>query len=162
MYNLYFSLMKTMSYLKLPKDELNVHKVDSTFGSGYYVLQISSLSAKEILQVAETAYHIGKKLILNSLPDKKIRRKLLRYISIAILSERQISELTKVDIKDLGSAKIAALKLYGRGAETVIIKMETGKVLVFANEVFSLVRSLEQSFNIVANEKEFVELIDLI
>ena len=132
--------------------------MNSIFAADYFVIP-PNLSGKEVLRIAETACESGKKVVLNSVPPQKIRRKLLRYVSVAIFDEQQIGELTKVAIRDIASAKTAALKLYGRGAETVMIKMQTGKVLVFADEVFSFVDSLEQDFALVVGEKKNYDLM---
>ena len=132
--------------------------MNSIFVTDYFVIP-PNLSGKEILRIAETICESGKKVVLNSVPPQKIRRKLLHYVSVAIFDEQQISELTKVAIRDIASAKTAALKLYGRGAETVMIKMQTGKVLVFADEVFSFVDSLEQDFALVVGEKKLYDLM---
>jgi len=121
--------------------------MNSTFATDYLVIPLN-LSSKEILNIAETAYYTGKKVVLNSMPPQKVRRKLLKYISLAILDEEQMSELMEVDIKDIEDAKIAALKLYGRGAETVMIKMKIGKTLVFDNEVFSIVQEFDMTPNL--------------
>lgn len=125
--------------------------MNSIFATDYFVIP-PNLSGKETLRIAETACESGKKVVLNIVPPQKIQRKLLRYVSVAIFDEQQIGELTKVAIRDIASAKTAALKLYGRGAETVIIKMKPGKVLVFTDEVFSFFDSLEQDFSFVVDE----------
>jgi len=105
-----------------------------------YFIQ-SAFSDKEVLHNTETAYKEGKKVVLNSMPSHKVRKKLLRYVSIVILNESQIAELAEVDIRNIESAKIAALKIYGMGADTVIIELKNQKVLVFAEEVFKLIES---------------------
>lgn len=125
--------------------------MNSVFATDYFVIPLN-LSNKEFLHIVETACENGKKVVLNSVPPQKIQRKVLRYISVAIFDEQQIGELTRVEVRDIASAKTAALKLYGRGAETVIIKMRTGKGLVFANEVFSLVDSLEYYLDLIPND----------
>lgn len=124
--------------------------MNSTSETDYFVIP-SELSSREILSSTEMALENGKKVVLNSLPPQKIRRKLLRYVSIAVFDEQQIGELTGVEVHNIESAKIAALKLYGRGAETVMIKIGGEKRLIFNEEVFSFVDSLQQEVDWVSN-----------
>jgi len=117
--------------------------MDKVFTSNYLVLQ-PDFSIRDTLYMAENAYREGKKIVLYFVPDKKIRRKLLRYISVAILDEGQIGEVAKVRIEGLLSIKTAALRIYGRGVETVMVKMYDSRVLIFAEESFRILDCFEK------------------
>lgn len=109
-----------------------------------YLILHPHYSNNEILNIAETAHKEGKKTVLYSVPDFKIRKKLLRYVSIAVFDEFQMGEVSKVSINGLSSLKNAMLRLYGRGVETVIVKMRSGETLVFAEERFLLLEENEE------------------
>ncbi len=113
----------------------------SLASSDYLVLR-PNCSNKEILNIAEAAYREGRKTVLFSVPDSKIRRKLLRFVSVAIFDEFQVGEVSKVNIEGLPSLKTAILRLYGRGVETIIVKMGTSGVLIFEDEVFTFIDPL--------------------
>lgn len=94
-----------------------------------------------MLNIAQTAYSQGKRTVLCTVPEEKIRRKLLRYVSIAVFNEFQMGKATKVTIDGLPSVKTATLRLYGRGVETIIVKMNNGGTLIFADENFQLLEA---------------------
>ncbi|MFN0293649.1 carbohydrate kinase family protein [Pedobacter helvus] len=116
--------------------EEKVYKTNRGVASDYLILNLS-LSKKEIVTIVESAVREGKKLVLHSVPSEKLRFKMLRYISIAILDEDQLAEITKVKTESLLDIKHAMLRLYGKGVETVIIKMNDKRTLIFENETFS-------------------------
>ena len=126
-------------------------------GSDYLVLQ-PDCSNKKILNIAQTAYSEGKRIVLCSIPDHKIRKKLLRYVSVAIFEEFQIGEISKADIIGLPSLKTAVLRIYGSGVETVIVKMDDGKFLIFMNERFLLLEKGEEDLYKMNNDIELNEL----
>lgn len=114
--------------------------------SDYLVLK-AYYSNSEILNIAETAHREGKKTVLYSVPDCKIRKKLLKYVSVAVFDEFQMGEVSQVSINGLSSLKNAMLRLYGRGVDMVIVKMRSGGALVFAEERFFFLEESEEKLH---------------
>lgn len=132
--------------------------MESTLISNYLVLP--NYSNREILNIAETAHKEGKRTVLCSVPEEKIKRRLLRYVSVAVLNEFQMGEAAKVDINGLSSVKTAVLRLYGRGVETIVVKMNDGGTLVFSDEIFQLLDTPEEIYKI--NNSAITEELEVI
>lgn len=127
------------------------------FLADYLILHLS-FSDREVLKTAETAHKEGKRTILYSIPDQKLSKKLLRYVSIAIFDELQVGEVTSVNVDCLSTLKNAVLRLYGRGVERVIVKMRNGKTLIFAEERFIFLEDEAEGVYKINSQHEFMEL----
>ncbi|MFN0293643.1 PfkB family carbohydrate kinase [Pedobacter helvus] len=110
----------------------------SSYLEEYCRVQLDCSSEKTLYE-AQSARMSGLKLILDGLPTITIAENILKYVTLATLSEQQIGNLTGTNVASLETAKIAALKLYGKGVDTVIITMGAKGVLVFSDEVFTIV-----------------------
>lgn len=115
--------------------------MECTSVSNYFIIQ-PNLSDRTTLRLVEAAQNSGKRVLLNLVPNHKVRRKLLQYVSVAILNQTQLGEITGMVIKDLEDTKTAVLRIYGRGVDTTIVKMKNGSVLVFTEEVFTLINNI--------------------
>lgn len=113
----------------------------SNYRGEYFRVQLEH-SCEKILDEAQLAHNNGLKLILDGVPAKTISNTILKYITLATLNEQQIGDLTRTNVDSLETAKTAALKLYGKGIDTIVITMGTKGVLVFDDEVFTFVDSL--------------------
>lgn len=106
-----------------------------------YVLMQLETPLETVSYAAKFAHSNQVKVVLNPAPAQKLSAELFRYISIITPNEKEAGMLTGTLVDSLESAKNAALKLYGKGVETVIITMGSKGALVFYDDVFTHIKA---------------------
>ncbi|GAB1462165.1 ribokinase [Pedobacter sp.] len=104
-----------------------------------YVLMQLEIPLKTVIHVAKYAKDKGVRTVLNPAPACKLPSDIYQHISIITPNEKEASMLTGVDVVDENTARTAALKLYGKGVETVIITMGAKGALLLHDDEFTFV-----------------------
>ena len=76
-----------------------------------------------VMHVAKFAKGLGKKMILNPAPGRKLPDELFQYLYLITPNETEAELITGIAIRDLDSAKHAAENLRSRGVQNVIITL---------------------------------------
>ena len=74
------------------------------------------------------------KLILNPAPFKKIKDEFLKYVHTITPNMIEAKSLTKIDVIDTESSKLAAQKLLNKGVKNVLITMGSNGVLFMSKK----------------------------
>ncbi len=93
--------------------------------------------------IAEFASKNNKTFILNPAPACKLSDELLSKISIITPNEKEAEMLTGIEVNDIASSKLAAKKLNEKKVKTVIITLGKQGALLYHNNEFNLINSLE-------------------
>lgn len=124
---------------KLVKED--IQQAENRILLAKYVLMQLETPLETVSYAAKFAHSNQVKVVLNPAPAQKLSAELFRYISIITPNEKEAGMLTGTLVDSLESAKNAALKLYGKGVETVIITMGSKGALVFYDDVFTHVKA---------------------
>lgn len=114
-----------------------INEVESVIKNARYVLMQLEIPLKIVDHVVRKANRDGVKTILNPAPACKLPNDIFKYISIITPNEKEASMLTGVEVVDEDTARMAALKLYGKGVETVIITMGAKGALLLHDDEFT-------------------------
>lgn len=76
-----------------------------------------------VMHVARLSKALGKKMILNPAPARKLPDELFQYLYLITPNETEAELITGIAIKDLDSVKLAAENLRSRGVQNVIITL---------------------------------------
>lgn len=118
-----------------------MNEIDDVIKNAGYVLMQLEIPLKTVNYVAQKANREGVKTILNPAPACKLPNDIFQYISIITPNEKEASMLTGVEVVDEETAKTAALKLYGKGVETVIVTMGAKGALILNDDIFTHVKA---------------------
>lgn len=124
---------------KLLKEDIS--NVEEKILLADYLLMQLETPLETAVYAAKFAHQNGVKVVLNPAPAQKLPNDLFKHISIITPNEKEAGMLTNTHIDSMEKAKNAALKLYGKGVETVIITMGSKGALVFNDDVFTHVEA---------------------
>ncbi|MFN0293784.1 ribokinase [Pedobacter helvus] len=119
----------------------DIKQVEERILSADYLLMQLETPLETVAYAAEFAYQNGIKVVLNPAPAQKLPADLFKHIAIITPNEKEAGMLTGTQIDDIESVKRAALKLYGKGVETIIITMGSRGALVLNDDTFTHIKS---------------------
>ncbi len=93
------------------------------------------------LSLIKIAHKLGKRVILNPAPYSAAIISGIPYVDVITPNETEASLLSGIDIKDLNTAKEAALRIAELGAKKVLITMGARGALLLDNRQFSHIRA---------------------
>ena len=119
-------------------DALNSRALPKTYfqdfsGKKILLCQLESPVA-QIIKVIEIAKSSGFLILLNPAPAMDLTRELLSMIDILIPNQHESEILTGIKVLNLESARLAALKLIGRGVQAVIVTLGDVGALYISKE----------------------------
>lgn len=94
-----------------------------------------------IVALIEMAHGLGKTVILNPAPCSDEIIQCLPFVDVITPNETEASLLSGVDVRDLDTAKEAALIIADMGAKKVLITMGSRGALLLDNKQFSHIRA---------------------
>jgi hypothetical protein len=94
-----------------------------------------------IVALIEMAHGLGKTVILNPAPCSDEIIPCLPFVDVITPNETEASLLSGVDVRDLDTAKEAALIIADMGAKKVLITMGSRGALLLDNKQFSHIRA---------------------
>jgi len=124
---------------ELKREDIDHAKIKIT-KAGYLLMQLET-PLETVEYAAKFAYENGIKVVLNPAPACKLPNHLFKYLSIITPNEKEAGMLTDIQIDSIDAAKNAALKLYGKGVETVIITMGSKGALMLHDDIFTHVKA---------------------
>ena len=119
----------------------NIKKFREKIESASIVLMQLETPLNTIAYAASVAFKKAIKVILNPAPACPLHDELLRTISIITPNEKEAEMLTGIIVNDIPSAEQAALALYNKGIETVIITLGAKGALLYHEHKFSLIET---------------------
>lgn len=120
----------------------DLQRAEAVIGESVMVLMQLEIPVATVQYVAATAFAKNIKVILNPAPACELPDELLKNISIVTPNKTEAEMLTGIKVTDLDSAKEAALKLNGKGIETVILTLGASGALVLHEQKFTHIRAL--------------------
>ncbi len=98
------------------------------------VLMQLEIPIKTVEYIAKKVTALDKKVILNPAPAARLSDDLLKALSIITPNETEAELLTGIKVRDEASTRQAALKLKGKGVDTVIITLGKNGAFVLADD----------------------------
>jgi ribokinase len=107
-----------------------VEAVRNLIASASYVLMQYEIPRETIERVLDIAADAGVPVVWNYAPANPFDVTNLRKVEIVVVNEPEASALTELPVRDIESARTAALKLQDLGATTAIVTLgEAGSVI---------------------------------
>lgn len=117
----------------LPED---LEKAEDIINNSDIVLMQLEIPIETVEYVARVASAKSKKVILNPAPAQNLSKELLGHLFLITPNETEAEMLSGIHIKDMESAKEAAIKIGKSGVENVVITLGSKGALVYGDGKF--------------------------
>ena len=122
----------------IPED---LETIDGILNDSDMVLMQLEIPLVTVNYVAKLSVEKQRKVILNPAPAQALPDSLLKGLYLLTPNETEAEQLTGIRVKDIESAKVAAIALVDKGIQKVIITMGAAGAYVYSPEFTGLVES---------------------